>query len=227
MVAVSTPTTPELSAVTQDYLKVVWSAREWSQQPVTTKMLATRLGVAPSTVSETVRRLADSGLVTHQPYGAVELTADGERHALAVVRRHRLIETFLVEMLGYGWDEVHDEAEVLEHAVSDLFVERLSARLGHPTRDPHGDPIPGSDGSLDIPAASVLWDVAPGEWAVARISDADPGLLRYLESVDLLLDAPVTVVERRTVAGVISVRVAGATVDLGEVAARAIWLVPA
>ena len=125
-------------------------------------MLATRLGVGASTVSETVRRLADSGLVTHQPYGAVELTADGERHALAVVRRHRLIETFLVEMLGYGWDEVHDEAEVLEHAVSDLFVERLAARLGHPTRDPHGDPIPGPDGSLDIPAASVLWDVDAG-----------------------------------------------------------------
>ena len=157
---------------------------------MTTKMLAGRLGVGPSTVSETVRRLADSGLVTHQPYGAVELTADGERHALAVVRRHRLIETFLVEVLGYGWDEVHDEAEVLEHAVSDLFVERIAAQLGHPRRDPHGDPIPGADGSLDIPAASVLWDVEPGEWAVARISDADPELLRYLESVGLVLDAP-------------------------------------
>jgi len=224
---VSTPTTPELSAVTQDYLKVVWSAGEWSEQPVTTKMLATRLGVGASTVSETVRRLADAGLVTHQPYGAIELTAAGERHALAVVRRHRLIETFLVEVLGYGWDEVHDEAEVLEHAVSDLFVERIAAQLGHPRRDPHGDPIPGADGTFEAPAALVLWDVEPGDWAVARISDADPGLLRYLESVDLLLDAAVTVVERRTVAGVISVRVGGRTVDLGEVAARAIWLVPA
>jgi DtxR family transcriptional regulator, Mn-dependent transcriptional regulator len=227
------PTTPELSAVTQDYLKVVWSAREWSTQPVTTKMLAARLGVGASTVSETVRRLADSGLVTHEPYGAVELTAAGERHALAVVRRHRLIETFLVEVLGYGWDEVHDEAEVLEHAVSDLFVERVSAQLGHPRRDPHGDPIPGADGSIDSPPATLLWDVPPGEWAVARISDADPELLRYLESVDLVLDTPLTVVERRTVAGVISVRVGPAgsgdrrTVDLGEVAARAIWLVAA
>jgi DtxR family Mn-dependent transcriptional regulator len=230
---VSTPTTPELSAVTQDYLKVVWSAREWSKQPVTTKMLAARLGVGPSTVSETVRRLADSGLVTHQPYGSVELTADGERHALAVVRRHRLIETFLVEVLGYGWDEVHDEAEILEHAVSDLFVERIAAQLGHPRRDPHGDPIPAVDGSIDVPPATLLWDAAPGEWAVARISDADPELLRYVETVGLVLDAPLTVVERRTVAGVVSVRVgpAGAddrrTVDLGEVAGRAIWLVPA
>lgn len=227
----SIPTTPELSAVTQDYLKVVWSAREWSDQPVTTKMLAGRLGVGPSTVSETVRRLADSGLVTHQPYGAVELTADGERHALAVVRRHRLIETFLVEVLGYGWDEVHDEAEVLEHAVSELFVERIAAQLGHPVRDPHGDPIPAADGSIQVPPATQLWDVPPGEFAVARISDADPELLRYVETVGLVLDAPLTVVERRAVAGVVSVRVgpAGAddrrTVDLGEVAGRAIWLV--
>ena len=229
----STPTTPELSAVTQDYLKVVWSACEWSAQPVTTKMLAARLGVGPSTVSETVRRLADSGLVTHQPYGAVELTPLGERHALAVVRRHRLIETFLVEVLGYGWDEVHDEAEVLEHAVSDLFVERISAQLGHPRRDPHGDPIPGEDGSIDVPPATLLWDAEPGEWAVARISDADPELLRYVETVGLVLDAPLTIVERRAVAGVVSVRVGavgaddGRTVDLGEPAARAIWLVPA
>ena len=229
----STPTTPELSAVTQDYLKVVWSAREWSTQPVTTKMLAARLGVGPSTVSETVRRLADSGLVTHEPYGSVELTPAGERHALAVVRRHRLVETFLVEVLGYGWDEVHDEAEILEHAVSDLFVERIAAHLGHPRRDPHGDPIPAADGSIDVPPATLLWDVAPGEWAVARISDSDPELLRYVETVGLVLDAPLTVVERRTVAGVVSVRVGPSgvddrrTVDLGEVAGRAIWLVPA
>ena len=212
----STPTTPELSAVTQDYLKVVWSAREWSTQPVTTKMLATRLGVGPSTVSETVRRLADSGLVTHEPYGAVELTADGERHALAVVRRHRLIETFLVEVLGYGWDEVHDEAEVLEHAVSDLFVERISAQLGHPRRDPHGDPIPAPDGAIEAPPATLLWDTTPGgvggradlrrrPRAAAVRRDRRPGARR-----------PVTVVERRTVAGVISVRVGPAAADDGR-----------
>lgn len=227
----SSQPTPPLTAVTQDYLKVVWSAQEWSAQPVTTKLLAARLGVGASTVSETVRRLADAGYVTHEPYGAVELTAEGRRHALAMVRRHRLVETFLVEMLGYGWDEVHDEAEVLEHAVSDLFVERIDARLGHPRRDPHGDPIPGPDGSLDTPAADVLWEAQPGTWAVARISDADPELLRYLESVGLVLDAAVEVVERRTVAGVVAVRVGEGDdargVDLGEVAARAIWLVPA
>lgn len=214
-----------LTAVAQDYLKVVWSAREWSDQPVTTKLLATRLGVGASTVSETVRRLADAGLLTHEPYGAVELTDEGRRHALAMVRRHRLVETFLVEQLGYGWDEVHDEAEVLEHAVSDLFVERIAERLGHPTRDPHGDPIPGPDGSLQAPPAHPLWGVEPGAWTVARISDADPELLRYLDQVGVRLDVPLRVVARRAAVGVVTVSTGEREVDLGEVAARAIWVV--
>lgn len=214
-----------LTAVAQDYLKVVWSAREWSDQPVTTKLLATRLGVGASTVSETVRRLADAGLLTHEPYGAVELTDAGRRHALAMVRRHRLVETFLVEQLGYGWDEVHDEAEVLEHAVSDLFVERIAERLGHPTRDPHGDPIPGPDGSLESPPAHALWGVEPGAWTVARISDADPELLRYLDQVGVHLDVALRVVARRASVGVVTVSTGEREVDLGEVAARAIWVV--
>ncbi|MEN0130266.1 MAG: metal-dependent transcriptional regulator [Brevundimonas sp.] len=221
----STPEPAQLSSVSQDYLKVIWSATEWEDRPVTTKMLAARLGVGASTVSETVRRLADSGLVTHEPYGAVGLTDDGRSLALAMVRRHRLVETFLVEVLGYGWDEVHDEAEVLEHAVSDVFVERLAAHLGHPTRDPHGDPIPGPDGAFDPPPATVLWDASPGQWHVARISDADPELLRYVESVGLALDAVVVVAERRDAVGIASLQLGERTVELGEVAARAIWLV--
>lgn len=224
----STPEPAQLSAVSQDYLKVIWSATEWEDRPVTTKLLAARLGVGASTVSETVRRLADSGLVTHEPYGAVGLTEAGRGLALAMVRRHRLVETFLVEVLGYGWDEVHDEAEVLEHAVSDLFVDRIAARLGHPTRDPHGDPIPGPDGSFDPPAATLLWQVEPGSWHVTRISDADPELLRYVQSVGLVLDAAVEVVVRRDAVGVVSLLVGAEQrpVELGEVAARAIWLVP-
>ncbi|MCC2316319.1 metal-dependent transcriptional regulator [Cellulomonas xiejunii] len=215
-----------LSAVTQDYLKVIWGAQEWSDVPVTTKLLASRLGVGASTVSETVKRLADAGLVSHRPYGAVELTAAGRAHAVAMVRRHRLIETYLVEKLGYGWDEVHDEAEVLEHAVSDRFVERVADLLGHPDRDPHGDPIPAADGTVHLPDARVMWEVEPGEYRVARISDADPELLRYLEGVGLVLDAPVTLDERRAVTGVVSVLPAGRPdrVELGEVAASAIWL---
>ncbi len=225
------PTAPaaSLTAVSQDYLKVIWGAQEWSDAPVTTKLIAGRLGVGASTVSETVKRLADAGLVSHRPYGAVELTEAGRAHALAMVRRHRLIETYLVERLGYGWDEVHDEAEVLEHAVSDTFVERVAQVLGHPDRDPHGDPIPGPDGTVHLPDARVMWELEPGAYRVARISDADPELLRYLEGVGLVLDAAVQLDERRAVTGVVSVLVDGRPdrVELGEVAASAIWLAAA
>jgi len=217
----------DLTPVAQDYLKVIWSAREWSSAPVTTKMLAERLGVGASTVSETVRRLGAQGLVEHAPYGEIELTEAGRAHAVAMVRRHRLIETLLVQELGYGWDEVHDEAEVLEHAVSDLLIERIDARLGRPERDPHGDPIPTTDGRVPTPPARLLWDLEPGEWVVARISDADPDMLRYCASVGLGLDARVTVLERRPVAGVIALRVDGRGVELGEPAASALWAVPA
>ncbi|HEY0119713.1 MAG TPA: metal-dependent transcriptional regulator [Cellulomonas sp.] len=216
--------TQSLSPVAQDYLKVIWSAQEWSERPVTTKALAARLGVGTSTVSETVRRLADAGLVSHEPYGAVGLTDVGRSHALQMVRRHRLLETFLVAQLGYGWDEVHDEAEVLEHAVSDAFVERIATLLGHPARDPHGDPIPGADGELRVPPARTLWESEPGDWTVARISDADPELLRYLASAGVVLDARVTTA-RQEVAGVVTVTLPdGTRTDLGEIAASAIWL---
>lgn len=231
LVRVSVESPAPLSAVVQDYLKVIWGAQEWSATAVTTKLLATRLGVGASTVSETVRRLADAGLVSHRPYGAVELTDAGRAHAVAMVRRHRLLETYLVERMGYGWDEVHDEAEVLEHAVSDRFVERVAELLGHPDRDPHGDPIPGPDGAVHLPDAHPMWEVPAGRYTVARISDADPELLRYLEGVGVVLDARVDLDERRAVTGVVSVQVmAGAPaatagrVELGEVAARAIWL---
>ncbi len=122
----------ELTTVAQDYLKVIWTAQEWSHEKVSTKMLAERIGVSASTASESIRKLADQGLVDHEKYGAVTLTDAGRRAALAMVRRHRLMETFLVRELGYGWDEVHDEAEVLEHAVSDRMLDRIDAKLGHP-----------------------------------------------------------------------------------------------
>src|SRR5690606_22941103 len=120
-----------------NHLKVIWSLQEWSSDPVTTSTIAARTGLRLSTASGAVAKLADKGLVEHERYGEVRLTPEGRRLALAMVRRHRLIETFLVETLGYRWDEVHDEAENLEHAVSDLLVDRVDALLGHPTRDPH------------------------------------------------------------------------------------------
>ncbi|MFF2773189.1 iron dependent repressor, metal binding and dimerization domain protein, partial [Streptomyces bacillaris] len=141
-------------------------------------------------MSDGIRRLADQGLVVHEPYGAIELTEDGRRGAVAMVRRHRLIETFLVEELGYGWDEVHDEAEVLEHAVSDGLVDRIDRRLGFPARDPHGDPIPTADGTPRRPEAVPLLNAETGvPLTVLRISDADPAVLRYLGERGIGLDA--------------------------------------
>jgi DtxR family transcriptional regulator, Mn-dependent transcriptional regulator len=221
----------ELSAVAQDYLKVIWNAQEWSREKVSTKMLADRIGVSASTASESIRKLAEQGLVDHEKYGAVTLTESGRRAALAMVRRHRLLETFLVSELGYGWDEVHDEAEVLEHAVSERLVARIDAKLGFPQRDPHGDPIPASNGQVPTPPARQLWACHDGEaGTVARISDADPEMLRYFDSIGISLDSRVRVLTRREFAGMVSVAVesadgARATIDLGSPAARAIWVV--
>ncbi|MFW0784737.1 metal-dependent transcriptional regulator [Gordonia sp. CPCC 206044] len=218
----------ELSTVTQDYLKVIWTIQEWADVKVTTKMLAERLGVSASTASEAIRKLADQGLVSHERYGAVSLTDKGRTAAILMVRRHRLLETFLVRELGYGWDEVHDEAEVLEHAVSDQLMSRLDAKLGHPNRDPHGDPIPALDGSVPSPDVRLLSELDVDEsGTVARISDDDPAMLRYFDEVGLALDCVLTVVEKRPFAGTISIAVDGdQRIDLGDIAARAIFLVP-
>ncbi len=176
-----------LTPVAQDYLKVIWAATEWGEPPITTKGLATRFGTTQANVSDTVRRLAAQGLVGYEPYRPVVLTERGVRLAMAMVRRHRLIECFLAQVLGYGWDEVHDEAERLEHAVSDDFLTRIDQMLGHPRFDPHGDPIPGPDGSLPTAAPAVLLPQAgPGRHLVARVSDADPEVLARLRSRGLV-----------------------------------------
>ncbi|MFF2050117.1 metal-dependent transcriptional regulator [Leifsonia sp. NPDC058194] len=218
----------DLSPVAQDYLKFIWSATEWEGDPVTVKQLSERMGVRAATVSDGIRRLTEQGLLAHEPYGGIELTDDGRRHAVAMVRRHRLIETFLVEQLGYGWDEVHDEAEVLEHAVSDDLVERIDRRLGFPARDPHGDPIPTADGQPRRPDAVPLLSAPTGvEVVVARISDADPAILRYLGELRIGLDTALTVDEHREFAGDVTVRTAESTIVLGATAAAAVWVVTA
>jgi DtxR family Mn-dependent transcriptional regulator len=215
----------DLSPVAQDYLKLIWSATEWASDPITVKQLSERMGVRAATVSDGIRRLADQGLVVHEPYGAIELTDDGRRGALAMVRRHRLIETFLVEELGYGWDEVHDEAEVLEHAVSDTLVDRIDRRLGYPARDPHGDPIPTADGTPRRPEAVPLLTAPSGvPLSVVRISDADPAVLRYLAERGVGLDAVLTVDEHRAFAGDVTVHLGGDDVVLGATAAGAVWV---
>jgi DtxR family Mn-dependent transcriptional regulator len=215
----------DLSPVAQDNLKVIWSATEWSGDPITVKQLSERMGVRAATVSDAIRRLVDQGLLVHEPYGGIELTEAGRHGAVAMVRRHRLIETFLVEELGYGWDEVHDEAEVLEHAVSDELVDRIDRRLGYPARDPHGDPIPTADGTPRRPNAEPLLSAPIGvALTVVRISDADPAVLRYLGERGIGLDVSLTVEEHRAFAGDVTAIIDGAPVVLGANAASAVWV---
>lgn len=213
----------ELSTLAENYLKVIWSAREWTGDPVTTGALAQRLGLAPSSVSEAVRKLTDAGLVAHARYGAITLTDTGTRAALGVVRKHRLIETFLVDHLGYGWDEVHDEAEVLEHAVSALFIDRLAARLGDPVRDPHGDPIPRRDGTLPPLNTIPLTEAEPGtSVTIGQVSDDNSELLRHLDQLGIGLDTTLSIHARHDGIGTITVNHEGNLHDLGLPAAATI-----
>ena len=172
----------DLSTNAQDYLKVLWDLREWSGEAASPSELAKKAGVKLSTVSGAVARLVSGGYATHTPYGTIELTDVGESCALVMVRRHRLLETFLVETLGYRWDEVHEEADALEHAASDMMIDRIDALLGHPDADPHGDPIPHADGTLPE-THSIPLTHAPQRTIVRidRVSDEDPQLLRYLD----------------------------------------------
>jgi len=219
----------DLSPVAQDYLKVIWSAGEWDDVSVTSKMIMQKMGVGASTVSENVRRLVEQDLVSHAPYGSVELTDTGRPLALQMVRRHRLIETYLVESLGYGWDEVHQEAEVIEHAVSDTFIDRIDAHLGHPRRDPHGDPIPSVEGEIARPDAVSLADLCAGDGGqIVRFADTEPDNLRYFGTLDLVLDGRLLVTENLRHAGIMSITVDRAvhSVTIGARAAQAIWVVP-
>jgi DtxR family Mn-dependent transcriptional regulator len=217
-------------AAVEDYLKVIFNLAEWdSDDAVSNADVAARLGVSTSSASEMVRKLTDDGLLEHERYGGIELTAAGRSLAMTMVRRHRLVETFLVQMLGYSWDEVHDEAEVLEHAVSDLLVERMDTALGHPFRDPHGDPIPTVDGRLHRPTAVMLASLDAGStgW-IARIIDDNAGLLRWFTDNQIALDTAVEVVEQRPFGGPLVVRIGtGDTahvVELGLEAATALWI---
>ncbi len=167
-----------LTPVAQDYIKAIWSATEWGDPPITAKALAFRFSTTPANVTETMKRLAAQGLITYQPYKPVHLTVIGSRLAVVMVRRHRIIETFLVTTLGYRWDEIHNEAERLEHGTTNELIDRLDAFLGHPTTDPHGDPIPTADGQTHTIAGAVrLIDASAGEHLVRRISDTDPNNL--------------------------------------------------
>jgi len=210
-----------LTQATQDYLKAIWSLGEWSDGNVTVTALAERLGVRTSSASDGLRKLVDQGFVEHAPYGAIVLTAAGRAHAIAMVRRHRLLETYLAQELGYAWDEVHDEAEAMEHSVTDILIERMDAKLGHPTRDPHGDPIPSADGAPHLPPAIPINELAGREGVVARISDSNPERLRVFAEAGIVPDAVVSASPDG-----LSLRVQGDVYWPAEGDADAIWVIP-
>jgi DtxR family transcriptional regulator, Mn-dependent transcriptional regulator len=208
------------SPAIDDYLKTIYHHTEWQDDRITPSQLAAELGLAPSSVTEMVQKLAAQGLVTHRPYGPVALTDEGARRAAAITRRHRLIETWLVREFGYGWDEVHDEAEVLEHAISDRLLERIDERLGRPTHDPHGDAIPDAAGRVHREPFVLLGEATQGHSGrVLRISDRDPDLLRDLDRLGVAVD---TIVRVRTPAEV-DVEGVG-VVALPRAAVESIWL---
>ncbi len=206
------------SPAVDDYLKTIYHHTEWQDERMTPSQLAGVLGLAPSSVTERVKKLASLGLVTPRPYGPVSLTATGERRAAAIIRRHRLIETWLVREFGYAWDEVHDEAEVLEHAISDRLLAGIDDLLGDPLFDPHGDAIPRADGTVVREPFVLLADAAAGHTGrVLRVSDRDADVLRVAEAAGMTVATEVTV----TAAGV---RVGDAETALDDDVRQAVWL---
>jgi DtxR family Mn-dependent transcriptional regulator len=198
--------TADLTVAVQDYLKAIY-ALETAGERVTTSALAARVGVSAPSATAMTKRLADLGLVERAPYRGVALTEAGRMGALEVLRHHRLLELYLVNRLGLSWDEVHAEAELLEHALSEELEAKIDAELGFPTHDPHGDPIPDRELRVTGGGGSTLLDLVPGTRAsVSRVPDGDPDLLRYLAELGLVPGSDVEVVSQAPFGGPVTVR---------------------
>ena len=212
-----------LTSAVEDYAKAIYALQVRGDEAVSTNALADRLGVTAASASSMVKRLDGLGLVRHVPYRGVQLTDEGRRVALEVLRHHRLLERYLAEELGVPWDRVHDEAEVLEHVLSEELEDLIAAKLGHPTTDPHGDPIPTREGDIDERPTNALDTVETGACGVfVRVSDSDPEMLRYLGDRGIRPGDRFEVVERQPFEGPIFARFGGEEVHvLGGALARA------
>jgi DtxR family Mn-dependent transcriptional regulator len=206
----------------EDYAKAIYMLETRDSEPVSTNALAERLEVTPGSVSAMLRKLDELGLVSHQPYRGTRLTSAGRRVALEVIRHHRLLELFLSEVLGMPWDRVHKEAEVLEHVLSTELEEVIAAKLGNPTRDPHGDPIPSVDFTIDERETASLADLESGVTGVfVRVSDSDPEMLRYLGERGVAPGASFEVIDRQPFGGPLFVRFGEDVHPLGGALAEA------
>ncbi len=194
-----------LTGPVEDYLKAIYDL-ERVGEPASTNDIADRLAISPASVSGMMRRLADQGLITHEPYRGARLTGDGRRAALRTLRRHRILECYLTEVLGYSWDVVHGEAERLEHAASEELIERMAAALGDPRLDPHGAPIPTRDGRVEEASLRTLAAAEVGEQVrVRRVEDGDPARLRYLAELGIRPGALVRILDKAPFDGPITV----------------------
>ncbi len=212
----------QVSSTVQDYAKAIYALERHAEGAVSTNALAERMGVTAASASAMVKRLDGLGLVTHVRYRGVELTAGGLKVALEVLRHHRLLELYLAESLGVSWDRVHDEAEVLEHVLSEELEELIAAKLGNPTHDPHGDPIPTRDGRIEEGETSSLQDLPSGTGGTfVRVSDSDPEMLRWLAERGIAPGARLEVVEKHPFDGPIFVRFGDDVHVFGGTLARA------
>ncbi len=197
-----------VSSAVEDYAKAIYALETRSDgAAVSTNAIAERLGVTAASASNMVKKLDTLGLVRHVPYRGVQLTPEGVKVALEVIRHHRLLELYLAETLGVPWDRVHDEAEVLEHVLSEELEELIAAKLGHPTHDPHGDPIPSRDLEIEEGSSTMLQELEPGTSGVfVRVSDSDPEMLRYLADRGIRPGATFEIVDKQPFDGPVFAR---------------------
>ena len=200
----------------EDYLKAIYQLSD-AGGAVSTSALAERLGIAPGSVTGMIKRLAEAGLVEHTPYYGARLTPDGIGNAIRTIRRHRVLERFLVDVLGYTWDRVHEEAERMEHVVTDEMIDRMAGVLGEPVTDPHGAPIPAPGATFQEQNYPSLGDMAAGSSAtLRRVPDEDPAALRYLAELELRPGAALEVLEVAPFNGPLRVRINGRERVLGR-----------
>src|SRR5215208_7053844 len=198
-----------LTRSVEDYLKAIYQLSP-EGRPASTSEIANLLALSAPSVTGMVKRLSEHGLLEHVPYRGVQLTGEGRRAALRMVRRHRLIEAYLVEFLGYSWDTVHEEAERLEHAVSDTMIERMASALGNPDVDPHGDPIPSADGLVRELSCTPLSDIPVGQTVeIHRVHESQPDRLRYIASLGLRPGVRISVIDRQPFDDLVTIEVAG------------------
>ncbi len=215
-------TDTDRSSAVEDYCKAIFTLQSRTGGPVSTNSLAQRLAITPGSVSAMVRRLGELGLTEHVPYKGVELTQRGRQVALEVIRHHRLLELFLAKTLDMPWDRVHDEAEVLEHVISEELEQLIAAKLGEPTFDPHGDPIPSAQLELVERSGQSLDSLGEGQEGVfVRVSDSDPEMLRYLSAHGISPGAHLRVVERQPFGGPLLIDFDGTEQAIGGLLAKA------